>query len=104
MLVYFQFAKTLELNVNTDITPFTIDIPDSQLEDLRDRLARTRWPEAETTDSWDQGMPLAYTRELAQYWARRCPAPKVVYRNLGLTSFFHLFIRLLGGALFQQAL
>jgi len=69
MLAYFQFTKTLELNVNTDITPFTIDIPDSQLEDLRDRLARTRWPEAETTDSWDQGMPLAYTRELAEYWA-----------------------------------
>lgn len=59
--------------------PFTIDIPEAQIDDLRARLALTRWPEKETVDDWDQGVPLAYARELAAYWAdgydwRRCEA------------------------------
>ncbi|MFW0795898.1 epoxide hydrolase family protein [Gordonia sp. CPCC 205515] len=49
--------------------PFAIDVPDSVLDDLRRRLRETRWPEAETVDDWTQGMPLAYTRQLAEYWA-----------------------------------
>jgi epoxide hydrolase len=48
---------------------FHIDVPDEALDDLRSRLARTRWPEAECVDDWSQGVPLAYTRELAAYWA-----------------------------------
>lgn len=51
------------------ITPFRIDVPDADLEDLQARLRRTRWPEPECVDDWSQGIPLAYTRELAQYWA-----------------------------------
>jgi pimeloyl-ACP methyl ester carboxylesterase len=51
------------------INPFRIAVPDADLEDLRRRLAATRWPEAECVDDWSQGIPLAYTRELAQYWA-----------------------------------
>ena len=49
-------------------TPFTVDIPESALDDLRARIRNTRWPEAETVDDWSQGIPLAYTRELADYW------------------------------------
>ncbi|WP_102143025.1 epoxide hydrolase family protein [Mycobacterium hubeiense] len=49
--------------------PFRIAVPDDDLADLRDRLARTRWPEAECVDDWSQGIPLDYTRSLAQYWA-----------------------------------
>ncbi len=51
------------------INPFRIAVPDADLDDLKDRLARTRWPEAECVDDWTQGIPLAYTRELADYWA-----------------------------------
>ena len=51
------------------ITPFRIAVPDADLDDLRARLARTRWPDAECVDDWTQGIPLAYTRELADYWA-----------------------------------
>ncbi len=59
------------------ITPFTIDIPESALDDLRERLSHSRWPEAQTCEGWDQGIPLDYTQELAAYWAeqydwRRC--------------------------------
>ncbi len=51
------------------VEPFRIAIPDHELKDLRDRLHRTRWPERECVDNWSQGIPLAYTRELAGYWA-----------------------------------
>jgi epoxide hydrolase len=50
-------------------TPFRIAVPDDDLDDLRRRLARTRWPEPECVDDWSQGIPLDYTRELASYWA-----------------------------------
>ena len=52
-----------------DIRKFTIDIADDQLDDLRRRIAATRWPEAEPVDDWSQGIPLSYTKEVAQYWA-----------------------------------
>jgi pimeloyl-ACP methyl ester carboxylesterase len=51
------------------ITPFRIEIPDAALDDLRDRLARTRWPERETVEDWSQGIPLAYVQELCEYWS-----------------------------------
>jgi len=50
------------------ITPFRIDIPEADLEDLRLRLRLTRWPEPETVDDWSQGVPLTYVRELCDYW------------------------------------
>ncbi|OLT11135.1 epoxide hydrolase [Pseudonocardia sp. CNS-139] len=58
---------------------FRIEVPESELVDLRERLARTRWPEAETAGGWAQGLPLDYARELCAYWAdrydwRRCEA------------------------------
>ena len=52
-----------------DITPFRIEIPEAQLDDLRDRLRRTRWPDRETVDDWSQGVPLEYARELCRHWA-----------------------------------
>lgn len=55
---------------DTTIQPFTVDISDADLEDLQRRLSTTRWPDKETCDDWSQGIPLAYTRELAGYWAR----------------------------------
>jgi pimeloyl-ACP methyl ester carboxylesterase len=55
--------------VTAEIEPFHIDIPDGDLADLRDRLARTRWPDRETVGDWSQGMPLAYLQDLCRYWA-----------------------------------
>jgi pimeloyl-ACP methyl ester carboxylesterase len=52
-----------------DIVPFQIDISGDEIEDLRDRLRRTRWPEAATVDDWSQGAPLAYVQDLCRYWA-----------------------------------
>jgi pimeloyl-ACP methyl ester carboxylesterase len=55
----------------TEIRPFRIAVPDGDLDDLHGRLANTRWPEAECVDDWSQGIPLAYTRDLADYWRER---------------------------------
>ena len=52
----------------SEIVPFRIAVTDAELDDLLHRLTRTRWPEAECVDDWSQGIPLAYTRELAEYW------------------------------------
>ena len=49
--------------------PFEVVVEPSEIADLRDRLARTRWPERETVDGWGQGIPLEYTKELCGYWA-----------------------------------
>ncbi|QFU91945.1 epoxide hydrolase family protein [Amycolatopsis sp. YIM 10] len=50
------------------IKPFRIDIPQADLDDLADRLARTRWPDEVADAGWDYGFPLARLRELAEYW------------------------------------
>ncbi|MEV7628434.1 epoxide hydrolase family protein [Actinoplanes sp. NPDC089786] len=50
------------------ITPFRIDIPQADLDDLADRLARTRWPNEVAGAGWDYGFPLARLQELADHW------------------------------------
>ena len=54
--------------MNDTVRPFRIETPEADLVDLHERLARTRWPEAETVDDWSQGIPLTYTRALCDYW------------------------------------
>ena len=50
------------------IRPFTVAIPDSEIDDLRQRLARTRWPDAETVSDWSQGVRVENARALVDYW------------------------------------
>lgn len=54
-----------------DVRPFTLDVPEAELDDLRERLSRTRWPERETVDDWSQGVPLGYLQEVCDYWQHR---------------------------------
>src|SRR5215217_5928367 len=61
------------------IRPFTIQVPEADLEDLRARIVATHWPEKETVPDQSQGPRLATMRALADYWAteydwRRCEA------------------------------
>jgi pimeloyl-ACP methyl ester carboxylesterase len=53
----------------TAIRPFTIETPEAELEDLRARIAATRWPEKETVEDQSQGPRLATMQALARYWA-----------------------------------
>ncbi|HEX6472272.1 MAG TPA: epoxide hydrolase [Streptosporangiaceae bacterium] len=48
--------------------PFRVDIPQADLDDLRRRLADTRWPDELPGVGWDRGVPLGYLQELAEYW------------------------------------
>jgi pimeloyl-ACP methyl ester carboxylesterase len=51
------------------INPFRIEVPEADLTDLTDRLARTRWPDELPGAGWSRGVPLRYLQELAAYWA-----------------------------------
>lgn len=53
---------------STDIRPFRIDIPQADLDDLRDRLARTRWSEELPDAGSDYGVTVDYVRRLASHW------------------------------------
>ena len=52
-----------------DVQPFQVHIPESTLEDLRQRLARTRWSGEIPGSRWDYGANLDYVKELVDYWA-----------------------------------
>src|SRR3954451_7481185 len=63
----------------TAIRPFTIEFPDADLDDLRARIAATRWPEKEGVQDASQGVQLATIQALAGYWEteydwRKCEA------------------------------
>lgn len=62
-----------------EVRPFQLNVPQADLDDLQDRLRRTRLPEEATVDGWVQGVPLARMREVVDYWRddydwRRCEA------------------------------
>jgi epoxide hydrolase len=50
------------------VEPFRLAVPEHQLQDLRERLARTRWPSEVPEADWSRGVPLARLRELAERW------------------------------------
>ena len=52
----------------TGIRPLEFTVPPGEFDDLRRRIAATRWPEQETVGDRSQGVPLATIRELARYW------------------------------------
>jgi pimeloyl-ACP methyl ester carboxylesterase len=53
---------------DTEVRPFKIHVPGSAVDDLKDRLARVRFPEKETVADWSQGIPLDYTKRLCRIW------------------------------------
>ena len=60
-------------------TPFTLSIPETEIEDLHRRLRSIRWPSRETVRGWSQAVPLAVMKSLCDYWLntydwQRCEA------------------------------
>jgi pimeloyl-ACP methyl ester carboxylesterase len=53
------------------IRPFTVAIPDTEIDDWKLRLARTRWPNQETVPDWSQGVRLENTASLIEYWEKK---------------------------------
>ncbi|MEC4016137.1 epoxide hydrolase family protein [Streptomyces sp. H27-D2] len=54
--------------MNAEVRPFRIDIPPADLADLRERLARTRWPRQLPGEGWSRGVPVDYLQDLTAYW------------------------------------
>ena len=71
----------------TAIRPFHIDVPEARLADLRRRIKATQWPDRETVTDASQGVQLATTRKLAQYWATDHDWRKVEARLNALPNF-----------------
>lgn len=70
----------------TAIHPFEITVAEDAIDDLRARLANTRWPEAETPDDWSQGIPLVYTKEVCDYWRNEYDMQRLATR---LSAYEH---------------
>jgi hypothetical protein len=51
------------------VEPFEVAITDAVLDDLRERIRRTRWPDPAPGEPWSQGTDLGYLRDLLAYWA-----------------------------------
>ncbi len=73
--------------MEADITPFEVDVSAEQVEDLRARLAHTRWPEPETVGDWSQGLPLGYAKELCEYWAAEYDMGRIARRLNAFPQF-----------------
>jgi pimeloyl-ACP methyl ester carboxylesterase len=72
-------ADTRPATEASTIRPFHVNVPDEAIEDLRRRIAATRWPTKELVADRSQGVQLATLQELARYWTgeydwRRCEA------------------------------
>jgi pimeloyl-ACP methyl ester carboxylesterase len=57
------------VDTSTEIAPFTVEISQDEIDDLRRRIEAMRWPTAELVEDASQGVQLAFLRELARYWA-----------------------------------
>ena len=60
-------SSTVE--IGTEIRPFHAEIPEAEVDELRRRLAATRWPDKETVADASQGVPLETLQPLGEYWA-----------------------------------
>jgi pimeloyl-ACP methyl ester carboxylesterase len=69
------------------VTPFTLAIPQAELDDLARRLDATRWAERETVDDWGQGSPLAKVRALAERWRHGYDWRRIEAKLNGLGQF-----------------
>jgi pimeloyl-ACP methyl ester carboxylesterase len=58
----------MEVEMGMQIEPFQVEVPQEILDDLKDRLSRTRWPDEVQGAGWRYGANLEYMKELATYW------------------------------------
>lgn len=70
-----------------DVTPFEVHVPQSALDDLKKRLANSRWPDKEPVTDWSQGVPLAKAQALVEYWRTRYDWRRVESTLNGLPQF-----------------
>ncbi|MFG3554942.1 epoxide hydrolase family protein [Micromonospora sp. NPDC047557] len=80
-------VKTKTRPGTTEIRPIQVEIPQADLDDMKRRIAATRWPEKEIVDDQSQGVPLATIQALARYWENEYDWRKVESRLNALPQF-----------------
>src|SRR5260370_36867594 len=81
-------AAQIVLPTTTEqVTPFTVQVPQAALDDLKKRLATARWPDKEPVTDWSQGVPLAKAQALVEYWRNRYDWRRVENSLNGLPQF-----------------
>src|SRR6187401_3067392 len=80
-------STTVETEAETEIRPFHVDIRDEQIDDLRRRIASTRWPSKELVDDRSQGVQLETLQALARYWATEYAFGRIAARLNALPQF-----------------
>ena len=78
---------TIAAEQSTAIRPFTVEIPQTELEDLRRRIAATRWPSKELVADRSQGVELAAVQALARYWETEYDFTRIEERLNALPQF-----------------
>jgi pimeloyl-ACP methyl ester carboxylesterase len=80
-------AKLVDVAEATAIRPFSVNVPETELAELRRRIKATRFPEKETVNDFSQGVPLATVQKLAYYWATEYDWRKVEARLNAVPNF-----------------
>jgi pimeloyl-ACP methyl ester carboxylesterase len=75
------------VQTSTDIRPFQIDIPERKLNDMRERIAATRWPSKELVADRSQGVQLETLQALARYWQDEYDVGRIEARLNALPQF-----------------
>ena len=75
------------VDTRTEIRSFQVDIPEANIDDLRRRIATTRWPSKELVDDRSQGVQLATLKALADYWTSEYDFGRVEARLNALPQF-----------------
>src|ERR1700722_19965780 len=76
-----------QVSDKTAIHPFHVNVPETELTDLRGRIHATKWPERETVTDATQGVQLATMQALARYWATEYDWRKIEARLNALPQF-----------------
>src|SRR5579863_957633 len=71
----------------TAVHPFHVNVPETELTELRRRINATKWPERETVTDASQGVQLATTQALARYWATEYDWRKIEAKLKALPQF-----------------
>ena len=80
-------TRTAHASDSTAIRPFQVNVPESELTELKRRVAATRFPEKETVNDFSQGVPLATMEKLARYWATEYDWRKVERKLNAVPNF-----------------
>jgi len=80
-------TKLADVLETTEIRPFQVNTPETELMELRRRITAARLPEKETVGDFSQGVPLATVQKLAKYWATEYDWRKVEARLNAVPNF-----------------